>query len=389
MNLLGIGAPETEAERMRKKLMEAGVTDEDFAAAEDSKAGGGLLSPAMQAPKSPAEKARENYGGLELIGRHLGARFLGGMFKDQALPEYSDANKAKYASDLALHNKDKERQAAMGISQRYESMLDNDDPSDDLNALRMGAVYQPDVYEPVLRDRLQQKFNPDPATYTEGKWQFDPNHNNGEGENKGAWYLERQASDGTTKKDYAAPNFRPQVAMPNADYIDKEVGAAQEKLFGHQGNAQGARNVLGQMEQIGEDNWTSGIQGKAGEAWKYFTGSEDYLTSVRKNYSDIKVRNVVNNLPPGVASDKDIDMVMEPWPEGTSDYGFIKRKLEAIARLEEGRAAYRAFEADYISKNRRRDGLARAWDDTDHAKKIAGDNVPAPTMKWERLPDVK
>jgi hypothetical protein len=388
MNLLGIDSPESEAERMRKNLMEAGVTDEDFAAAEDSKASGGLMSPGMQAPTTWREKAIEEDGGLKYFGKNMLDMVTGGWLRQSIFPESVGAA-AQYKSDLALHNKDKERQAAMGISQRYESMLDNDDPSDDLNALRMGAVYQPDVYEPVLRDRLQQKFNPDPATYTEGKWQFDPNHNNGEGENKGAWYLERQASDGTTKKDYAAPNFRPQVAMPNADYIDKEVGAAQEKLFGHQGNAQGARNVLGQMEQIGEDNWTSGIQGKAGEAWKYFTGSEDYLTSVRKNYSDIKVRNVVNNLPPGVASDKDIDMVMEPWPEGTSDYGFIKRKLEAIARLEEGRAAYRAFEADYISKNRRRDGLARAWDDTDHAKKIAGDNVPAPTMKWERLPDVK
>jgi len=362
-----------QLEEMRKQTQGAGVTPEmvQIAAAQPEPAPQeGLLS----APLSPIEKMMERDGKAKTFGKMLLGGFTG--MTPLLMPELI-GSKARYAQEL----KDYAEQQGLARTQEqakvYQDMLYDNDPSNDVEAMQMGAIYQPDVYGPVLRDRMQQQFNPDPATYTEGKWQFDPNRDNGEGAGKGAWYLERQASDGTTKKDYADPNFRPQVAMPGADYIDKEIGSSQEKLFTHQGNAQGARNVIGQMEQIGEDNWTSGIQAKAGEAWKYYTGSEDYLTSVRKNYSDIKVRNAINNLPPGVASDKDIELVMEPWPEGTADYGFIKRKLEAIARVEEGRAAYRAFEADYISKNRRRDGLAKSWAETDHAKDTASNNVPA------------
>ena len=342
----------------------------------------------MQMPQSPMQQLIEEDGALKTTGKMMLNVLTGGLLSPLIHPGLGN-KAAQYKQEMKDYADQQGLARAQQQAKVYQGMLYDDDPGNDIEAMQMGAIYQPAVYGPVLRDRMQQQFNPDPATYTEGKWQFDPNRDNGEGADKGAWYLERQASDGTTKKDYADPNFRPQVAMPGADYIDKEIGSSQEKLFGHQGNAQGARNVLEQMESIGEDEWTSGIEAKAGEAWKYFTGSEDYLTSVRKNYSDIKVRNAIGNLPPGVASDKDIELVMEPWPEGTADYGFIKRKLEAIARVEEGRAAYRAFEADYISKNRRRDGLAKAWAETGHAKNTASNNVPAPTMRWERLPDAK
>ena len=129
MSLLGIGSAEDEAEVMKKKIMEAGVTDEDFAAAEGSQAGGGLLSPAMQAPRTPGEQAKENYSGLELFGRQLGARFLGGMFKDQALPEYSDANKAKYKSDLELYQKRRETKAETEAAQQALAGIDMDNLS--------------------------------------------------------------------------------------------------------------------------------------------------------------------------------------------------------------------------------------------------------------------
>ena len=376
---------EEQLEEMRRQTEGAGVTPEmvQIAAAQPEAVPQESL---LSAPLSPIQKIMERDGKAKTFGKMLLGGFTG--MTPLLMPELI-GSKARYAQELKDYAEQQGLIRTQEQAKVYQDMLYDNDKTNDMEAMQMGAIYQPDIYGPVLRDRMQQQFNPDPATYTEGKWQFDPNHDNGEGADKGAWYLERQASDGTTKKDYAAANFRPASAMPGADYIDKEVGASQEKLFTHQGNAQGARNVIGQMEEIGEENWTSGIQAKAGEAWKNLFGTEDYLTSVRKNYSDIKVRNAINNLPPGVASDKDIDLVMEPWPEGTSSYGFIKRKLEAIAKVEEGRAAYRAFEADYISKNRRRDGLAKAWAETDHAKRIAADNVPAPTTRWERLPDAK
>ena len=160
MNLFGIGAPEDEAEAMKRKIMEAGVTDEDFAAAENSKASGGLFSPALQAPKSPGERARENYGGLELFGRQLGARFLGGIFKDQALPEYSDANKAKYKSDLALYTKAREMDLVDPQDEAVATAIANGVTGTELMALQARAA----GVDPLSLDQ---------ATLSPGQIRFD------------------------------------------------------------------------------------------------------------------------------------------------------------------------------------------------------------------------
>ena len=113
MNLLGITSPEDEAEAMRRRLLKAGVTDEDFVAAKEkpqalvddrttSEAVGSLLAPAM--PQTPWEQAEEEYGTGEAILRRLGNLFTGGLFDEQIIPELSTAGRAKHASDLKAYN---------------------------------------------------------------------------------------------------------------------------------------------------------------------------------------------------------------------------------------------------------------------------------------------
>jgi hypothetical protein len=75
-----------------------------------------------------------------------------------------------------------------------------------------------------------------------------------------------------------------------------------------------------------------------------------------------------------VASDKDIELVLAPWPEGTDNYDLIRRKLEAISRIEKGRAEYSRFESDYISQNGGRNGLQRAWDQSKTARGVTDAN---------------
>ena len=372
------GLFDDELERQRRQLAEAGVTPEMIADAPNVAAAESLLP----VPLSPIEKMIERDGKGKTFGKMLLGGFTG--MTPLLMPELIGAN-ARYKAELDVYNDKVKRQEASQMADPYRAMLANDDKSDDFQAIEQLAVLYPDIYGPVLRDMQKQTYAPTPATYTEGDWEWDHDHPNGDGQEPGRWFVNRQGSDGSMKRDYAEPGFEPQIALPGADWVQGELGKAQEELFMHEGNANGARTVMAQMDQIGEAEWTSGIQAKAGEAWKYFTGTEDYVTSVRKNYSDIKVRNAINNLPPGVASDKDIELVMEPWPEGTSDFNFIRRKLEAIANVEEGRAAYRRFEAEYIAKNRKRDGLARAWAETEHAKRINGENTPVPTMTWKEI----
>jgi hypothetical protein len=309
-------------------------------------------------------------------GKFLGQAFFGemhGPLGAMFAPEYA-ARKALYGEEVKTYAKQKADIGRSSLADPFRAMLQNQTTEDDLQALEQLAVLYPEVYGSVLRDFQKDRLVPDRPTYTEGKWQLDPNYDNGEGLPKGRYYLERQGSDGSDKKVYGQPGFVPKSFMPGAEYLDAAIGKEQEQAYVHQGNAQGARNVLDQMELVGPDNWTAGYAAKGGEFIKSVFGREDFVTGIRKEYQDIKVRNAISNLPPGVASDKDIELALSPWPEDTSNYALIVAKLEAIERIENARYEYRTFSGSYIEANRGRSGLQSSWNETATAKRVASDN---------------
>jgi hypothetical protein len=363
----------TQAEAMRGLLGDIGVTDDDYKRAK--KARGAEVQSLLQPPKHYTTAMREEMG----TGKFLGQAFFGEMAGPLAAmfaPEYA-AKKALYGEEVKSYAKQRERLALSGAADPFREMLQNDTTEDDLSALENLAVLYPDVYGKVLQKYQTNRLAPDAVTYTEGKWQLDPNYDNGEGQEKGRYYLERQGNDGSDKKVYGQPGFVPKSFQPGAEYLDKAVGKAQEQAYVHQGNAQGARSVLDSMEVVGEENWTAGYAAKGGEFIKSVFGREDFVTGIRKEYQDIKVRNAISNLPPGVASDKDIALALSPWPDDTSNYALIRDKLEAIERIENARYEYRTFEGSYIERNRGRNGLQSSWNDTSTAKRVAEDNERA------------
>lgn len=329
----------------------------------------------LPVPVSPYEKFVQENGKAKAFGKMLLGGYTGlGPFITPEL--YS--GRAVYKDQVKAYTDQQARLETSQSAQPYRDMLRNPDKSDDLQALEELAILQPDIYGPVLRDYQTNNLVQTPATYTEGKWQYDPNYDNGQGVDPGRYYLERQASDGSDKKTYGQKGFVPASFLPKAEYLDSAVGKAQEEANKHQGNARGARGVIDRMETVGKENWTSGYAARAGEFVKEVFGREDFVTGIRKEYQDIKVRNAISNLPPGVASDKDIELALSPWPNDTSNYGLIKEKLEAIERIENARYEYRTFEGSYIESNRGRNGLQSAWNETATAKRVAVDNEYVP-----------
>jgi hypothetical protein len=366
-----------QAKAMRGLLGDIGVEDEDYKRAAMAK----RLAEASQSttpsidlkpPRHYTTEMREEMG----TGKFLGQAFFGemhGPLGAMFAPEYA-ARKALYGEEVKTYAKQKADIGRSSLADPFRAMLQNQTTEDDLQALEQLAVLYPEVYGSVLRDFQKDRLVPDRPTYTEGKWQLDPNYDNGEGLPKGRYYLERQGSDGSDKKVYGQPGFVPKSFMPGAEYLDAAIGKEQEQAYVHQGNAQGARNVLDQMELVGPDNWTAGYAAKGGEFIKSVFGREDFVTGIRKEYQDIKVRNAISNLPPGVASDKDIELALSPWPEDTSNYALIVAKLEAIERIENARYEYRTFSGSYIEANRGRSGLQSSWNETATAKRVASDN---------------
>jgi hypothetical protein len=364
MGLLGI------EDQIRKGLEASGVQS---GAAPAAAAPSAASMPGLTMPTTWQQDAYKEDGGMKFTGKAFLNDLTGGWFQSAIFPESVGGN-AEYASDMKTYQKHKDLMSKSGMADPFREMLQNETTDDDLKALENLAVLYPEVYGGVLKKYQTNRLAPDAVTYTEGKWQLDPNYDNGEGQEKGRYYLERQGNDGSDKKVYGQPGFVPKSFQPGAEYLDKAVGKAQEQAYVHQGNAQGARSVLDSMEVVGEENWTAGYAAKGGEFIKSVFGREDFVTGIRKEYQDIKVRNAISNLPPGVASDKDIALALSPWPDDTSNYALIRDKLEAIERIENARYEYRTFEGSYIERNRGRNGLQSSWNDTSTAKRVAEDN---------------
>jgi hypothetical protein len=353
----------------KKKKEQQGLVD----ARTPEKAAESLLSPAM--PLSPWEQMQEKHGTGGSILRMLGTGLSGGLLGGVLMPEMGVSGRAKYAQDLKDYTAEKKLARAQEAAQEYESLLYDDDPSNDMRALQMGAMHQPDVYGPVLRDRMQRDFNPAQETFTEGQYIENPN---GDG-----WVYRMQGNQGTITDQAMPEGWIPPSRLPGAEYVDKSIGDADVRYRSAIDGASEVQGIMQQMDEIGPEGWASGLQGEASEFYKAVTGTEDFVSTVRKNYQDVKVRNGIKNLPPGVASDKDIELALSPWPEDTSDFNFIKRKLEAIERIERGKAEYALFESNYIAEHGRRNGLQNAWSQTEAARSVSAENKPKRTWTFE------
>lgn len=105
----------------------------------------------------------------------------------------------------------------------------------------------------------------------------------------------------------------------------------------------------------------SGVQGSVSEWLKEQTGNQDELTLLRKDWSKIKASELVNNLPPGAASDADIMLAKEGFLPTNADPKTVASFLRGVAKLRKLNAEYNAFKADYLSENKNPGGLRKAW----------------------------
>lgn len=313
-----------------------------------------LLTP----PKSPLEQARENHGGAGFMLKAI----LGGMTGTGAmlLPEFSRSNKAKYEADLKNHNSLMSSQLENDMLTQQvaplEAMLDDDDETNDLGAIRSLARYQPDIYGPVLREMSQSNYNPTPETYTEGDYQINPE--------TGLWELVQQGSLGNIKRTPMPEGFVPESRMWSPDAREKAIGEADTVIFESMGRASTLQNLGAKMDEIGEENWTAGMAGELGEKWKELTGAQDAVSMARKQYEGIRTKQAVQNLPPGVASDKDIKLVLAPFPTSFTNFKELRDYVGEMEAIEGRITEYKQFESRYLAQKGTRSGLQEAWQST-------------------------
>jgi len=119
------------------------------------------------------------------------------------------------------------------------------------------------------------------------------------------------------------------------------------------------------MELLADDfnrlNVGGGLSSTISESLKAILGSQDEVTAARKRFNAIRSSQATSNLPPGPASDKDIELALSGFPKENANasqvLGFLRGQAK-LARIDE---KFHEFKAEYISNSGKAGGLISAW----------------------------
>jgi hypothetical protein len=109
----------------------------------------------------------------------------------------------------------------------------------------------------------------------------------------------------------------------------------------------------------------AGSQAMIDEKWKALLGNEDKVTTLRTEFNQIKNNMVMESLPPGVASDKDIAIAMSGFPSATADPEYIADYMRGMAKLAAITAERESARAIHLAENAGLDHkFAAEWEAT-------------------------
>lgn len=85
------------------------------------------------------------------------------------------------------------------------------------------------------------------------------------------------------------------------------------------------------------------------EAWAKLTGRQDAMTAARQEYTRLRSSQVSKMLPPGPASDKDIQLALEGFPPANADSKYIASFLRGMAKLQQYDAVSNSAKAEWVN----------------------------------------
>jgi len=131
------------------------------------------------------------------------------------------------------------------------------------------------------------------------------------------------------------------------------------------------------------------IAGGAGAAYEFLkeaTGSEDAVSELKRKYLKIRASQLVKNLPPGAASEKDVQLALSGFPKSTANAETMASFMRGLSKLQRFEADYSNFRAEYLSENATERGMLQAWKDrTQESEAKRQREQPEAVINWSDL----
>lgn len=142
--------------------------------------------------------------------------------------------------------------------------------------------------------------------------------------------------------------------------VQKILDGAQTSAFKSGGEAR-------ELELLAKDFLSLDVGGGApsttSEKFKAVLGSQDAVSDQRRRFRAFRASRAVTNLPPGVASDKDIELALSGFPPENANNEAILSFLRGQAKLARLDEAYNLLKSDLISTQGDTRGLAKKWNE--------------------------
>jgi hypothetical protein len=138
------------------------------------------------------------------------------------------------------------------------------------------------------------------------------------------------------------------------------------------GLEQAASKTLDLATKIEQAAGTSGVIGKFSENLKSISGKQDAVTQLRNEYSRLRNTAAIKALPPGVATDKDIELALKGIPPETANAATQASFLRGMAKMQQYEAATESAKSEWVNST---GNLGRSKSDIE----IGGIRVPKGT----------
>ena len=155
--------------------------------------------------------------------------------------------------------------------------------------------------------------------------------------------------------------LEPKSALSSEE--NKAILQADEKMY-KAGTQIGRMGTLvdGLDAAVRSGTYTQGLYGSVDE-WitQKITGNVDDTTALKQKYRDLKNAIVIQNLPAGVASDKDIAIAREGWPGPNVSPAYLASFMRGMQKMQVMDYAWNSHRSHYIGTEETVQGLSTDW----------------------------
>lgn len=148
--------------------------------------------------------------------------------------------------------------------------------------------------------------------------------------------------------------------QPTSPFVEQEINAASQSFYDASSQAESAERMASEFEGR-FSNAPAGVTGRTEQAVREFFGTQDDLAMLRTEMRGFINKETVAALPPGPATDRDIQIMRSGFPDDFTNPKQMATFLAARARIKRGIAEYSRFKAAYLSENKSGRGMLDAW----------------------------